>query len=81
METIPDTDPGHINFPQQKNTMSDEQQLNAEDQARVDKFVSEGINSVPRKPFRPLRLLMVLIAVVSALTVFSLWLATFVEPY
>ena len=35
--------------------------LYPEDQKKVDEFVSRGINSVPRKPFRPLRLVLLLI--------------------
>ena len=42
-----------------------ENRLHPEDQARVDEFVSRGVNSVERKPFRPLRLLLMLIAVVT----------------
>ncbi len=42
--------------------------LKPEDQAKVDEFVSRGVNSVERKPFRPLRLVIGLLVVV---TVFS----------
>ena len=44
-------------------------------QAKVDEFVSSGINSVERKPFRPFRLLLVLVVVVSSLSALSLLLA------
>ncbi len=49
--------------------------LTPEDQAKVDKFVSTGINSVERKPFRPFRLLLFLVVVVSCLSGLSLLLA------
>ncbi len=52
-----------------------EPQLTPEDQAKVDEFVSTGINSVERKPFRPLRLLVFLVVVVSCLSGLSLLLA------
>jgi hypothetical protein len=55
--------------------MNDEPRLSPEDQAKVDEFVSTGIHSVERKPFRPLRLLFFLIVVVSSLSVISLILA------
>ncbi len=53
----------------------EEPKLTAEDQAKVDKFVSSGINSVERKPFRPLRLLIFLVVVVTCLSGLSLLLA------
>ena len=49
--------------------------LYPEDQEKVDEFVTRGINSVQRKPFRPLRLLLMLIVVVTALSVLSQFLA------
>lgn len=55
--------------------MSDDNKLNPEDQARVDGFLERGINSVERKPFRPLRLLAILLGIVTALSIFSLFLA------
>ena len=54
-----------------------DRELRPEDQQRVDKFVSEGINSVRRKPFKPLRLLLVLIIFVTGLSILSLYLAQF----
>ena len=42
--------------------------LYPEDQEKVDKFVSTGINAVQRKPFRPLRLVLLLIVIVTVLT-------------
>lgn len=61
--------------------MNDEPRLSPEDQARVDKFVSSGIHSVERKPFRPLRLLLFLLVVVSSLSVLSLILARYAGVY
>ncbi len=58
--------------------MTDDKQLYPEDQARVDKFVSEGINSVKRKPFKPLRLMLILLVVVSSFSLLSLLLANVV---
>lgn len=48
--------------------------LYPEDQARVDEFVSRGINAVQRKPFRPMRLMIMLIVVVNVLILVSQWL-------
>jgi len=58
-----------------------EPRLSPEDQARVDQFVSSGVNSVERKPFRPFRLLLVLVAIVTGLSVLSLLLARFAGVY
>ena len=58
-----------------------EPRLSPEDQARVDKFVSSGVNSVERKPFRPIRLLLLLIVVVSGLSVLSTALARWAGVY
>ena len=55
--------------------MPDEPRLSPEDQARVDKFVSSGINAVPRKPFHPFRLALILLAIVSGLSFLSVFLA------
>jgi len=55
--------------------------LYPEDQAKVDEFVSRGINSVERKPFRPGRLLILLIVVVFTLSVFSQFLARWAGVY
>ena len=55
--------------------------LNPEDQARVDKFIERGVNSVERKPFRPLRLLLILIAVVTSLSLFSQFLTRWAGIY
>jgi hypothetical protein len=54
---------------------ADERKLRPEDQARVDGFLKRGVNSVERKPFRPILLMIMLIVVVTALSLFSQWLA------
>ncbi|MFT6288125.1 MAG: hypothetical protein ACJAYC_002089 [Halieaceae bacterium] len=54
---------------------AEENRLNPEDQAKVDVFVSTGINSVERKSFKPLRLLIILSAVVILLSILSQLLA------
>jgi len=55
--------------------------LHPEDQARVDAFISQGVNSVERKPFRPLRLLIMLLVVVTALSLVAQFLAHVVGAY
>ena len=59
----------------------DEPKLSQEDQAKVDEFISTGINSVERKPFRPFRLLLVLLAIVTGLSILSQLLARFAGVY
>jgi len=49
--------------------------LSAEDQARVDHFVSTGVNSTDKKPFRPILLVVLLIAVVTGFSLLSQLLA------
>ncbi|MEP5763989.1 MAG: DUF3094 family protein [Halieaceae bacterium] len=61
--------------------MTNEPRLSPEDQARVDQFVSSGVNSVERKPFRPFRLLLILVAMVSGLSILSLVLADMAGVY
>jgi hypothetical protein len=61
--------------------MNEEPRLSPEDQARVDKFVSSGINSVERKPFRPLLLLAILLGIVTSLSLFSMALARWSGVY
>ena len=55
--------------------MTKENRLYPEDQAKVDEFLSKGVNSVERKPFRPLRLLLILLVMVTGLSIFSVMLA------
>lgn len=45
--------------------------LYPEDQAKVDTFISTGINAVERKPFKPLRLVLLLIVSVTAFSLLS----------
>jgi Protein of unknown function (DUF3094) len=55
--------------------------LYPEDQKKVDEFVTRGINSVDRKPFKPMRLMLLLIAVVTVLSVLSQFLARWAGVY
>ena len=55
--------------------------LNEEDQKKVDEFISRGVNSVERKPFRPMLLLLLLIVMVTALSLFSQFLAQWAGIY
>ena len=64
-----------------KQDKSFQNQLRPEDQQKVDEFLSRGINSVERKPFRPGRLLLMLIAVVMLLSIFSQLLARLAGVY
>ena len=61
--------------------MAKENKLYPEDQAKVDEFLREGINSVERKPFKPFRLLVILLLIVSGLSVFSIFLARMAGIY
>ena len=64
------------------NTDSNSQnRLYPEDQAKVDAFVSAGVNSVKRKPFRPGRLVVILIVIVFGLSVFSQFIARWAGVY
>ncbi len=45
--------------------------LSPEDQARVDDFISRGVNSVERGPFRVWLLLGVILLVLTGLSIFS----------
>lgn len=55
--------------------MTEAKRLSAEDQARVDRFLSTGVNQTERKPFRIWRLFAMLWAVLAVLSLFSYWLA------
>lgn len=61
--------------------MAKENKLYPEDQAKVDEFLSRGINSVERKPFKPFRLLIILLVIVTSLSVLSVLLARMVGIY
>ncbi len=64
-----------------KSDRSYQNSLYPEDQKKVDEFVSRGINSVERKPFKPLRLLIMLSVVVMGLSIFSQLLARWAGVY
>ena len=64
-----------------KTDASYKNRLYPEDQAKVDEFTSQGINSVERKPFRPGRLLILLFVVVFSLSAFSQFLARWAGIY
>ncbi len=61
--------------------MAKENKLYPEDQAKVDEFLTKGVNSVERKPFKPLRLLLILAIIVTGLSVFSVTLARMAGIY
>ncbi|MBN8429922.1 DUF3094 family protein [Microbulbifer salipaludis] len=50
-------------------------QLSDEDQARVDRYLTRGHNDVERKPFRPFLLLGIILAVLTLLSLLSLFIA------
>ncbi|MEQ8803090.1 DUF3094 family protein [Haliea sp.] len=58
-----------------------EPRLYPEDQAKVDAFVSSGVNSVQRKPFKPLRLVFLLVAVVTGFSLLSQVIARWAGIY
>jgi hypothetical protein len=49
--------------------------LTAEDQARVDSYLSGSIHQINRKPFRPWLLLGVIVIVLTGLSLFSYGIA------
>lgn len=55
--------------------MAEAKRLSPEDQARVDRFLSTGVNQTERKPFRIWRLFAMLWVVLAVLSLFSYWLA------
>lgn len=55
--------------------MAETKRLSAEDQARVDRFLTTGVNQTERRPFRIWRLFALLWAVLAVLSLFSYWLA------
>jgi hypothetical protein len=65
----------------EKSDRSYDNSLYPEDQKKVDDFISRGINSVERKPFRPMRLVLMLIFVVTMLSIFSQFLARWAGVY
>ena len=55
--------------------------LYPEDQKKVDEFISRGVNSVERKPFRSGRLLVLLVAITIGLSLLSQFLARWAGIY
>lgn len=49
--------------------------LSDEDQAKVDRYLKSGHNDVERKPFRPFLLLGIILAVLTLLSLLSLFIA------
>ena len=49
--------------------------LSDEDQAKVDRYLKSGHNDVERKPFRPFLLLGIILAVLTVLSLLSLFIA------
>lgn len=64
-----------------KRDSSYENRLYPEDQAKVDAFISRGVNSVERKPFRPFRLLLILVVIVTFFSIFSQLIANWAGVY
>jgi len=60
---------------------NDQPRLHPEDQAKVDAFISTGVNSVERKPFKPLRLIVLLIVSVTAFSILSQLIARWAGIY
>ncbi len=67
--------------PEQELDRSYQNTLYPEDQAKVDKFISEGVNSVERKPFKPIRMVILLIVVVTGLSLLSQLIARLAGVY
>ncbi len=65
----------------QKQDKSYQNSLYPEDQKKVDEFLSRGVNSVERKPFRPMRMMIMLIVVVTSLSILSQFIARWAGVY
>ncbi|MDO8860996.1 DUF3094 family protein [Haliea sp. E1-2-M8] len=65
----------------QQDEADNQSRLYPDDQAKVDAFVSSGVNSVPRKPFKPLRLVILLLAVVTGFSLLSQVIAKWAGVY
>ena len=63
--------------PTEKTDRSYKNSLYPEDQEKVDEFISRGVNSVERKPFKPGRMMLLPILVVTSLSLLSQFLAQF----
>ena len=55
--------------------------LSEEDQARVDHFISTGVNATEKKPFRPILLILLLIVVVTGFSLLIQILARMAGVY
>jgi hypothetical protein len=67
--------------PNDKTDRSYNNSLYPEDQEKVDEFISRGVNSVERKPFRPMRLMLLLMGVVLGLSILSQLIARWAGVY
>lgn len=66
---------------EKKESDNDEPVLSAEDQARVDRFISTGVNATEKKPFRPVLLVILLVSVVTGFSLLSQVLARMAGVY
>lgn len=66
---------------EKKESDNDEPVLSAEDQARVDRFISTGVNATEKKPFRPFLLVILLVSVVTGFSLLSQVLARMAGVY
>lgn len=66
---------------EKKESDNDEPVLSAEDQARVDRFISTGVNATEKKPFRPVSLVVLLVLVVTGFSLLSQVLAQMAGVY
>ena len=67
--------------PQKPISDPNERRLYPEDQAKVDQFLKQGVNSVERKPFKPVLLVFLLIAVVTGFSLLSQGIAQWAGIY
>ena len=64
-----------------ENLEDDHPVLSDEDQARVDHFISTGVNATEKKPFKPILLILLLIVVVTGFSLLSQILARMAGVY
>ena len=64
-----------------ENLEDDHPVLSEEDQARVDHFISSGVNATEKKPFRPVLLILLLVVVVTGFSLLSQILARMAGVY
>ena len=64
-----------------KNLEDNHPVLSEEDQARVDRFISTGVNATEKKPFRPILLILLWIVVVTGVSLLSQILARMAGVY